>query len=165
MISLHFGLAVNLPDICKKIPPGLAPTPLEDISRVAEFLGFSSLPVQLSFEQLWKQAPLPCIIRWQGDRFAVVYRVSRRHVYLSDPSKAQARFPIQDFRRQWTVDTTANVAKWTDVGQVLLLEPGPNFQVKRKPKQPQATPPFWRSVLNDLRRILRQWSNGENLGW
>ena len=44
------------------------------ISTAAESIGFRSIGVHISFEQL-VEAPLPCIVHWKQNHFVVVYKI------------------------------------------------------------------------------------------
>ena len=46
------------------------------ISLAAEKIGFRTMGVQISFEQLCKDVPLPCIVHWNQGHFVVVYKIT-----------------------------------------------------------------------------------------
>jgi ATP-binding cassette subfamily B protein len=48
------------------------------ISEAAEQIGFRTIGVKISFEQLVKEVPLPCIVHWKQNHFVVVYDISRK---------------------------------------------------------------------------------------
>src|SRR6056297_1738858 len=51
------------------------------ISDAAEYLGFRSMGVRISYEQLKKEAPLPCIVYWKQNHFMVVYKIKKDILY------------------------------------------------------------------------------------
>ena len=64
MISRHFGKKFHLSrlrELCFITRDGVS---LLGISDAAESLGFRVMGAQLTFEQLAKEAPLPCIVHW-----------------------------------------------------------------------------------------------------
>jgi ABC-type bacteriocin/lantibiotic exporter with double-glycine peptidase domain len=48
------------------------------ISEAAEQIGFRTIGVKISFEQLVKDVPFPCIVHWKQNHFVVVYDISRK---------------------------------------------------------------------------------------
>jgi len=52
------------------------------ISDAAESIGFRTVAVRLSFEQLVSEAPFPCILHWNQNHFVVCYGVKRCHAYI-----------------------------------------------------------------------------------
>jgi ATP-binding cassette subfamily B protein len=51
------------------------------ISDAAEYIGFRTSGVIISFDQLVKDAPLPCIVHWKQNHVVVVYNIKKdRHV-------------------------------------------------------------------------------------
>jgi len=58
---------------------------LKDISRVSEEIGLRTLPLKVTYEDLLKKVPLPCIIQWNYSHFVVLYKIKGNKVYISDP--------------------------------------------------------------------------------
>lgn len=61
------------------------------ISDAAEYIGFRSSGVMISFQQLAKDVPLPCILHWKQNHFVVVYKIikdkrERWRISVSDPA-------------------------------------------------------------------------------
>lgn len=139
MITRHFGRQVSLPGIRTMIQQHKAVNALTTVGLVAEQIGLSSMPAQLTFPQLRQHAPLPCLVRWYQNRIAVVYRITRRDVYVADPAQAQKRFRIDDFLRRWA-DAQTYPSKGQ--GEVLLLEPNSVFF-----EHPEIKPPRLRLRL------------------
>lgn len=48
------------------------------ISEAAEKLGFRTMGVHLTFEQLTKEASFPCIVHWKQQHFVVVYAIQQK---------------------------------------------------------------------------------------
>jgi len=59
------------------------------ISEAAEGIGFKTIGVHISFEQLKEDSPLPCIVHWRQNHFVVVYAVAKHRsgttVCVADP--------------------------------------------------------------------------------
>ena len=60
------------------------------ISRAAESIGFRTMGVKISFEQLKTEAPLPAIVHWNQNHFVVVYKITGRKgneiIHVADPA-------------------------------------------------------------------------------
>lgn len=55
------------------------------ISRAAEKIGFRSVGVKITLEDL-KEAPLPCILHWNKNHYVVLYKIQKNKFYISDPT-------------------------------------------------------------------------------
>ncbi|MCI7071784.1 MAG: peptidase domain-containing ABC transporter [Bacteroides pyogenes] len=98
------------------------------ISDAAEYIGFRTSGVMISFEQLVKEAPLPCIVHWKQNHFVVVYHIkkdkkNRHRIYVADPALGLVTYDEADFKKCWH-STKRNEE---ERGTALLLEPGPEF--------------------------------------
>jgi ATP-binding cassette subfamily B protein len=102
-------------ELCKQDRQG---TSLATIARGAEQLGFRTLAVKVSFEELRQKAPLPCIAYWPQGHYVVVYRARKDHLYIADPSVGLTRYSRAEFETCWLTDGGAR-----DWGILLLLEP------------------------------------------
>lgn len=98
------------------------------ISDAAEYIGFRTSGVMVSFEQLVAEAPLPCIVHWKQNHFVVVYRIKKdkkngHKIYVADPALGLATYDEADFKKCWLSTKREN----EDKGTVLLLQPAPEF--------------------------------------
>lgn len=92
-----------------------------DISYAAESIGLRSLAVKASIDDLEKIVPLPCIIHWANSHFVVVYKITSKKVYISDPSKGLISYTIPEFKGGWYSESSTN-------GSVMVLEPQADFK-------------------------------------
>ncbi|TMM59585.1 peptidase domain-containing ABC transporter [Maribacter algarum] len=97
---------------------------LGGIAEAAEEIGFHSLAVNLDFESLLAEAPLPCIAHWRQRHFIVVYKITKDTVYVSDPAHGLLKYSKKEFIQGW-IGKNADVD--TPEGYLLLLEPTPKF--------------------------------------
>ena len=102
------------------------------ISEAAEYLGFRTLGVKITIEQLSKDVTLPCILHWNQNHFVVCYKVKkdkkgRYCFYVADPASQKLCYTQDELMRCWI---SAKV-QGHDCGMALLLTPGVNFG-KRK---------------------------------
>ena len=98
------------------------------ISDAAEYLGFRTIGVRISFEQLAEDALLPCILHWNQNHFVVCYKIEKRrkgkyNIYISDPASQRLCYTKDEFLKCWLSTKSDNV----DRGSALLLEPGVEF--------------------------------------
>jgi ATP-binding cassette, subfamily B, bacterial len=93
------------------------------ISDAAESIGFKTLGAKLTWDQLSREAPLPCIIHWKQNHFVVVVKTGKKFVTVADPALGMVRYTVDEFRKNWISGSTEGQG----VGLCLLLEPTPEF--------------------------------------
>jgi ATP-binding cassette, subfamily B, bacterial len=150
MIARYHGRAYPrqlIRQLCQQDRQG---TSLATIARGAEHLGFRTLGVKVSFEELAQKAPLPCIAYWPQGHYVVVYRVGKGQVYIADPTAGLTRYSRAEFETIWLMD-----AGQRDWGILLLLEPtrqlldgGPQSSASA------STIDLWQPLWRDVRRHL-----------
>lgn len=98
------------------------------ISDAAEAIGFRTLGVKLTMEQLRHDAQLPCIVHWNQRHFVVVKAIKRRfrktYVYVYDPAAGDLRYPVSDFCKSWM---QMDDGKGNKLGATMLLSPSNAF--------------------------------------
>lgn len=117
MIARYHGRKISkqfVKSLCQQDRQG---TSLAGIARAAETLGFRTLAVKVSFDDLKQKAPLPCIAFWPHGHFVVIYRIRGNAVYLADPAAGLTTYTKAEFEACW-LDTDQQ--NW---GVILLLEP------------------------------------------
>lgn len=98
------------------------------ISDAAEYIGFRTKGVRISFEQLVEEALLPCILHWNQNHFVVCYKIEKKrkgkyNIYISDPASQRLCYTKDEFLKCWLSTKSDNI----DKGSALLLEPGVDF--------------------------------------
>jgi ATP-binding cassette subfamily B protein len=103
------------------------------ISDAAENIGFRTMNVRCDFNQLVKEAPLPCILHWNQNHFVICYDIkkkrslfskqSRYSIKIADPIGEKYEMTESEFNKCWI----STKSKGTDMGTALLLTPSPNF--------------------------------------
>lgn len=88
---------------------------LSNISYAAEKLGFKTLGAKVKYEDLLSSKHFPFICYWKQKHFVVVYRMSAKYVWVSDPAYGLIRYMKEDFLKNWN--------DYQLVGIVLMLEP------------------------------------------
>ncbi len=105
-----------LRDLCYITREGVS---LFDIGRAAEEIGFRTLAIKISFEDLEKKMPLPVIVHWQQRHFAVVYKITKKKIYVSDPALGLVSYTRKEYKNAWEVTDGS--------GAILILEATPEF--------------------------------------
>jgi len=85
MIAAFYGKHYSLERLREKSFITRLGVSMLGISEAAEKIGFRTMGVQISFQQLLEDAPLPCIVHWNQQHFVVVYRMSKGQVWVADP--------------------------------------------------------------------------------
>jgi ATP-binding cassette subfamily B protein len=134
------------------------------ISRAAESIGFRTIGVKISFDQLLKEAPLPAIVHWNQSHFVVVYKISGKKgeeiVHVSDPGGGLVSFPREEFIRCWASTVEEN----EEIGVALLLETTPDFYAGHDEKPNKKSFHFLFSYLRPYRKLIIQLLLGLILG-
>lgn len=120
---------------------------LAGIAHAAEKIGFRTLAVKVSFQELAEKALLPCIAYWPQGHFVVVHRVRKDRVYIADPSAGLMTYSRSEFEACWRAETSSG--NW---GILLLLEPTPEFHAQELGAPRLSTVNVWRPLLRDMRR-------------
>ncbi len=151
MIARHHGRTYSRQFIRESTQQDRQGTSLATIARAAEQIGFRTLAVKVSFEDLKEKAPLPAIAFWSHGHFVVVYRITDDRVYIADPAAGLTSYTKAEFEQCWLTDTGER-----DWGIILLLEPTKDFHTLPDEAKPlfAALSDLWMPLWRDVRRHL-----------
>lgn len=129
MIAKHYGKHYSpqtLRERCFITREGVS---MLGISDAAESIGFHTVGVRISFEQLVEDAILPCILHWNQNHFVVCYRIKKHRngeydIHIADPASQKLRYTKEEFLKCWL----STKADGQERGTALLLEPGADFK-------------------------------------
>lgn len=129
MIAKYYGKSYTLQTLRERSFISREGVSMLGISDAAEYIGFRTLGVRITFEQLAKDASLPCILHWNQNHFVVCYKIKSHKngdadIYIADPASTKITYKKDEFLRCW-ISTRKNNK---DCGTALLLEPGPTFK-------------------------------------
>src|SRR5665213_1008614 len=127
------------------------------ISNAAEKIGFRTLGVKLTSEQL-KEAELPCILHWRQYHFVVLHKIKNHLYYLADPAAGLVKLSEEDFNRNWQAD------KENTAGIALLLAPTPQFYEQEDEKGREIRWSFLLRYLITYRKLVIQLLFGLGIG-
>lgn len=71
------------------------------LSDAAEAVGFRTVGVRMNFDVLQNETPLPCIVHWNRNHFAVVYKFKKNKVFVSDPAAGLLQYEKDQFLSHW----------------------------------------------------------------
>jgi ATP-binding cassette subfamily B protein len=72
-------------------------TSLANLADAAEKIGFKSIGVKVDLDTILDRAPLPCIVFWRNSHFVVLYKITKKRAYISDPAYGLISYSINDF--------------------------------------------------------------------
>jgi ATP-binding cassette subfamily B protein len=124
IIAKYFGRSISLPKLRQLSETTREGASLKNLADAAERIGFRTLGVKVDFDQLDKEAPLPCIVHWNQEHFVVVYKIKKGKVFISDPAHGLLEYTKEAFLKSW-IGNNAN--ENTQEGIALLLEPTPKL--------------------------------------
>lgn len=127
IVAKHFGKTYSIQFLREQAVITNQGVSFAGLSKAAEHIGLRTLAANLNFETLSKQAPLPCIAHWRQKHFIVIYKVTKKKVYVSDPAFGLIQYSREEFLDGWIPKGTQNIK---GEGVVLLLEPSASFHEK-----------------------------------
>lgn len=164
MVARYYGKHYNLETLRESSHITREGVSMLGISRAAESIGFRTMGVKLSFEQLRSEAPLPAIVHWNQNHFVVAYKISgkkgKETVFVADPAGGLLKFPVEEFTRCWFSTTEEGEKR----GIALLLEPTPEFYSARDEKPNRRSFGFLFSYLRPYHKMVVQLFLGLLLG-
>jgi len=123
IITKFYGKFFSIQKIRTLSQIGKTGVSLLGISKAAEKIGIQSVGGNITFEKLEKRGQLPCIIHWRKNHFVVVYKITKKKVYISDPASGLHAYTHDEFLNNWAYTSINQKA----AGIALLLSPTPDF--------------------------------------
>ena len=99
MILAYYGRWVPLDKLREDCGVGRDGTSIEGVLAAAREYGLEAKSLSISIDELKKEKPFPCIIRWNIHHFVVLTGIRGKYVYINDPGKGSIRYPIQVLER------------------------------------------------------------------
>lgn len=159
MIARYHGKRISLDKLrisCHLTRDGAS---MLSLSEAAETLGFKTLGVKISFDQMICEMPLPCIAHWNQRHFIVVYAYQRingkYYILIADPSHGKIRLEQQEFMNSWISRDDGKTE-----GYCLALETTPAFFALEEEKPSFSSFNFIFSYLRPHRKTLLKLAAG-----
>ena len=129
MIGRFYGRSFGVSQLQEQCHTGHLGVSMLGISDAAESIGFRTLGVKLTFEQLCEEVPLPCILHWNQNHFVVLYDIRKKKnsslFLVGDPAaEGILKYRQSAFEKCWL---SAQAADGKRIGTALLMEPTPRF--------------------------------------
>lgn len=161
MVAKHYGKFYSLPHLRAKCYIDRAGVSLKGIAEAAETIGFRTLPVKVPFGKSTKNAsllaaPLPAIAHWKQNHFIVVYKVTRKYVWLADPGAGKFKLRRLEFEKSWLSDS--------DKGVLLLLQPSIEFNQTEGQAEDRTSLLYLFRYLKPHRKLVTQLVLGLVIG-
>lgn len=100
------------------------------ISDAAEFIGFRTMGVRITLEQLREEMPLPCILHWKQNHFVVCHAIKKKkdgyRYHIADPASQLVTYGDEEMKKCWLATKVDGEEK----GAALALEPSPDFYTR-----------------------------------
>ena len=126
MIAKHYGKVYSLQYLREHSYIDREGVSLLGISNAAEHIGMHTLALKIPFKQLIEEALLPLVAYWKQNHFIVVYKTTKKYIYVADPAVGKLKMTHQEFLQGWV----SGVKDGEPEGILLLMEPSPDFYQK-----------------------------------
>jgi len=123
IVAKHYGKTIHIQNLRNLAETTREGSSLLGLSEAAEKIGFHTIGVKVNFEKLL-EVPLPCIVHWNKNHFAVLYKIKKSTIYISDPAHGLLTYTKAQFIKHWIGN---NADEKTEEGVALLIEPTPKF--------------------------------------
>ena len=102
MIAKYYGKSYTMQTLRERSFITREGVSMQGISDAAEHIGFRTLGVRITFEQLVGEVKLPCILHWNQNHFVVCYKIKRKkngdtRIYIADPASQKLVYRKEDF--------------------------------------------------------------------
>ena len=121
IISKHYGKYYSLQYLRDKCGISREGVSFLDLSYAAESIGLRTMPIEATVEDLQNVVSLPCIAHWKQNHFVVVYKITSKKVFISDPAKGLVSYNLLDFTDSWYDEESKK-------GPALIIEPQADFK-------------------------------------
>ena len=124
MIAKYYGKKLSQDYFHARLSTIRSGTSLLNLSEQAKLIGLENTALAMTFEELMREANLPCIIHWKKSHFVVVTKVQDQTIQIADPAFGLITYNKNEFLQNWIsiIDNTSAS------GIVLLLKPTPEFK-------------------------------------
>ena len=123
IVAKHYGKTIHIQNLRNLAETTREGSSLLGLNEAAEKIGFHTIGVKVNFEKLL-EVPLPCIVHWNKNHFAVLYKIKKNTIYISDPAHGLLTYTKEQFIKHWIGN---NADETTEEGVALLIEPTPKF--------------------------------------
>lgn len=123
IIAKHYKKTISIQKLRSISETTREGSSLLGLSDASEKIGFRSIGVKLTLKALGN-IPLPCILHWNKNHYAVLYKIKNDTFYISDPAHSLLKYTKKELLKHWIGN---NATEETEEGISLLLEPTAKF--------------------------------------
>ncbi|WP_052600011.1 peptidase domain-containing ABC transporter [Aureispira sp. CCB-QB1] len=162
MIAAYYGQNYTLEHLRSKSYFSRNGVSLKGIMEAAETIGFRTMSIKVPLYSEGNdivglsEAPLPCIVHWNQKHFVVVYKYSKKYIWIADPASGKHKLEHKTFQKNWISDDKKGIA--------LLLETTPQFFEQEKEAIEKRGFGFLIKYLSPYKKLIFQLSIGLLLG-
>lgn len=160
MIAKYYGKSYSLQLLRARCFITNTGVSLQGISDAAESIGFRTIGVKISFTQLVKEVPLPCIVHWNQNHFVVVYKISKDSVFVADPAHGLISYKTNEFLKSWISTRDEDQGR----GIALAMETSPDFYQIEDEKTDKTKLSFFVKYIMPYRKYIWQLLLGMLVG-
>lgn len=162
MIISYYGKNISREYLREKASITREGVSLGGISEVAESLEMQTLVLQVTYDSLKENIPLPCIAHWRQRHFIVIYKIDNKFVYVADPSYGKIKYTKEEFIKGWIPNT--NITDESE-GIILALEPTPQFyEIEGEKREEKRKLSFLFNYIKPHRKLITQLIIGLLIG-
>ncbi|UCG27610.1 MAG: peptidase domain-containing ABC transporter [Bacteroidales bacterium] len=152
MIAAYYGKSFSIQTLRERSYITREGVSMLGVSDAAESIGIRTKGVRISYDQLSREVPLPCIVHWKQKHFIVVYRIKKEKILVADPALGKISLTRKEFLDGWISSSDQG----TDQGLCLLLEPTPDFYNQEDEKIEKGNFRFLFSYLKPQKKFVIQ---------
>lgn len=75
----------------------------------------------------FNEVPLPCTVHWKNHHFVIVYKITKKYVFVSDPQDGLLKYSLKNFANGWLTQTELVGVKTKSRGVCIVSEPTDKF--------------------------------------
>ncbi len=157
IICKYFGKYIETERIRKLMNTGREGSSLYDFIEAAAALEIKCSPYSMSYWKFRHEVPLPCVVLWQKRHFVVVYKITSKNIYISDPADGLRKYRLRDFANNWLLNDSGS--GHTKRGVCVTCEPTIRFDQVISDKQKdgiyEAVKFFWQYISPYKKQVLQ----------
>ncbi len=123
----------------------------QGISQAAETIGMRTNSFRLTFDDLLL-IKMPCIAHWNQNHFVVIYKITKKKVWISDPGLGLVSYTAEEFKKHWV----STVKDTIEQGVIMEIEPTPSFYQTEDSKKQKSGFKFLFNYLRQYKGLITQ---------
>jgi len=150
MICSYHGKHVDMNELRELCSLSKQGTSLKGLSSAASSLGFKNIAVKITFEELIKDAPLPCVLHWNQNHFVTLFKVKKKfgkyYFIIGDPAFGLSEIKQDQFLKNWISSNYTGVA--------LLFEKNSEFQKSSSAINKDSEMNYFKDYLKSFKKSI-----------